>query len=119
MKKIVYGAVSFLPVLALAANTPGDTIGGFTTLAGTFKGFVNAVIPVLIALAVVYFFWGLITYIRASGDEKAREAGKGQMIWGVIAIAIMVSLFGLINWLQGAFNLDTTGVIKAPTIQGI
>ena len=115
MKKILYTAMSFAPVLALA-QTVGGTESALTGVITSVKNLINSIIPVLIGLAVVFFFWGLVTYIRASGDEKKREEGKSQMIWGIVAIAIMVSLFGLIAWLGNAVGVGQGGGYIAPKI---
>jgi hypothetical protein len=115
MKKILYGALSLTPMLAFAQSGE-TTVSTLQGLVISIKGFLNAIIPILIALAVIYFFWGLVTYIRASGDEKARAAGKSQMLWGIIAIAIMVSLFGLIAWLQNTLGITSGGTITPPQI---
>lgn len=115
MKKIIYTALSFAPALALAQDAAGS-VTKLSPLLVNIRALLNSVIPILIALAVVFFFWGLVTYIRASGDEKARAAGKSQMLWGIIAIAVMVSLFGLISWLQTTIGIDKGTVILPPTI---
>ena len=115
MKKIIYLIGLFGPVTALAQvqNVVPATI---TTFLGGIKGVVNLLIPILIAIAIIYFFWGLITFIRAAGDEKGREAGKSQMLWGIVAIAVMVTLFGLITWLQGATGITAGTYPTPPTI---
>ncbi|MEI6843603.1 MAG: hypothetical protein WCK48_03835 [bacterium] len=115
MKKIIYAALAFSPVLALAQDLKGS-IGKFTGIPETLKTLVNGLIPVFIALAVVYFFWGLIKFIQSAGDPKKTAEGKGIMIYGLIAIAIMVSLFGLITWLQNTTGVNSGGSITAPTI---
>ena len=114
MKKFVYGLLAFSPVLALAQTGTG-TVGLLTTLVGTLRTFVNALIPLVIAIAVLYFFWGLVTYLRAAGDPKMQDQGKSHMIWGIIAIAVMVSIFGLVNWLQNTLGV-TGGTITPPQI---
>ena len=115
MKKILYTAISFAPMLALGQTGTG-TVSGLGSLVTAIRALLNSLIPILIALAVIYFFWGLITFIRASGDEKKRAEGKGQMLWGIIAIAVMVSIFGIIAWLQSTLGVQTGSVILPPTI---
>ena len=106
MKKIIYAVLSFAPVLALAQPTTTG-LGGVQSLLTALGKIINNVIPVLFALAIVYFFWGLVKYIGSAGDAKAAAEGKSIMIWGVIAIAVMASLFGLIAWLQGTLGIGT------------
>ena len=111
MKKVVYVLLSFMPVLASAA-----LLGQSLTLVGEIKGVINAVIPLFFGIAIIYFFWGLVQYLRAAGDPKALETGKSHMIWGIIALFIMVSIYGLINWLVGAAGLDNQLPITFPTV---
>lgn len=71
-----------------------------------FGDLVNLATPIVVALALLYFFWGLATYIlNASNDEKKKE-GKNIMIWGILALFIMVSVWGIINVVRDTFNLD-------------
>jgi len=69
---------------------------------------VNNAIILIIALAVAYFLWGVAKYILHSDDAKAREEGKNMMIYGVIALFVMVSMWGLVNLLDTTFfGLDS------------
>jgi len=104
MKKIVYGLLAFSPMLAFAQN-----LGNLEGLVENIKNLLNNVLPVLFALAIIYFFWGLITFIRSAGDPEAAKKGKGIMIWGIVAIFVMAAIFGLITWLAGTVGIDTGG----------
>jgi membrane-anchored glycerophosphoryl diester phosphodiesterase (GDPDase) len=59
----------------------------------------NQVIPILITLGVVYFIWGVLSYAIAK-DEEAKTKGRGAMINGIIALAVIVSIWGLVNILK-------------------
>ncbi len=77
---------------------------------------VNALVPFMLTLAVLYFLWGLAKFVLAAGDEGSRDSGKSIMVWGVIAITVMVSLWGLVALLQGIFNIDKDAQFTAPKI---
>lgn len=62
----------------------------------------NSVIPLLFALAVAFFIWGIVQFIMGSGDETARTKGREHMIWGIIAIAVMLSVWGLVGIVTGS-----------------
>ncbi len=66
----------------------------------------NAVVPLLIAAAVVFFLWSVLKYINSGDNAEARAQAKALMIYGVIAIFVMVSLWGLVNVLADAFDLN-------------
>jgi hypothetical protein len=109
----------FLPALAFAqVNT---TYSGGTGLGGLlkwFSGILSLAVPIIIALAVVWFIWGVFMYAIA-GDEEAKGKAKGHIIWGIIGLAIMVSVWGLVGFLTSTFSLNNTAVSGPviPTIQ--
>lgn len=83
---------------------------------------INLATPIVVALALLYFFWGLATYILTAGGGEAEGKKKGRdiMIWGILALFIMVSIWGIINIVRQTFNLDQTNIINVPglTIPG-
>lgn len=113
MKKLVYASLAFSPVLALAAFDAG---GNLTSLVTWIANTVKSLVPIMFGLAIIYFFWGLVVFLRASGDPKAQEAGRNQMIWGVITIAVMASIYGLVFWLRDLFGVGAQDVINIPRV---
>jgi len=75
----------------------------------------NAVIPVLIALGVLYFVWGVIMYVVA-GDEEKKKEGRDKIVYGLIGLAVIIGLWGLVNLLRNTFGLSNTTNIELPTI---
>lgn len=67
---------------------------------------VDLAIPVAAGIALLVFFWGLSRFILASGDPKGNAAGKNLMIWGVVALFIMISFKGIIAIAQQQFGLS-------------
>ncbi len=58
---------------------------------------VNPILILLFAIALLVFIWGVFNYIvHADDPTKRSEGGKG-MIYGVIGMFIMFSVFGIIN----------------------
>lgn len=113
MKKIIIGAMLMAPVMAFAQSMSGP-LGN--TL-GTLASIVDFLIPLLLAVAVLVFFWGLVKYIASASDEAAKESGKTLMIWGMIALFVMVAFWGIIGFVQDSLGLS--GVVTsepAPSI---
>lgn len=59
----------------------------------------NPIIGLLIAIAVVFFLYGVLEFITGADNEEKRETGKRHMIWGIIGLFIMVAVFGIMNLL--------------------
>ncbi|HEY9586253.1 MAG TPA: hypothetical protein VJJ27_01245 [Candidatus Paceibacterota bacterium] len=54
----------------------------------------------LFAVALLVFLWGVSKTIRAQGDEEKIKEGRRVMFWGIIALFVMVSISGLVAFLQ-------------------
>lgn len=76
-------------------------------------------IATVVAAALLVFFWGLVKFVfQLGGDEKAVEDGKRIMKWGLIALFVMVSVWGIVKFAQKAFNIpgpNHTGITPTPT----
>lgn len=115
MKKILTLLASFAPALALA-NTAAP-------IARTVDGALDWVIyiagralPLLILAALVLFLFGIVKRFFWSKDAADKgEAGK-YILWGIVALFVMVSVWGLVNVLRSSFNLDNTNIPIAPAI---
>lgn len=103
--KIAAGAVWALPFLAFAQNA---NVSYIANLIAQAKGLLDQLVTFLIALAIVWFIYNVVRYTMSSDEEK-KGAAKQQMIWGVIAIAVIVSIWGLVSILQNMFGVTTQG----------
>lgn len=77
---------------------------------------INSIIPVLIALGVLYFIYGVITYVIAK-DEEAKGRGRDVMINGLIGLLVITTIWGLIFILKRTFRLNDTSAIQVPCIE--
>jgi hypothetical protein len=61
----------------------------------------SVLIPLAFALCLFYFFWGVSKYIRAgAGSEKAAEEGKNVMVWGIVGLFVVFSVWGIIRFIR-------------------
>lgn len=68
---------------------------------------VQSIIPLLLTLAVAGFIWGIIQYFLNPDNEEKRKKGKSFMIWGLIALFVMISIWGLVGVLTSTFGIKT------------
>ena len=79
----------------------------FSDLINLFLGLVGALIPVVAGMTLLVFFWGLAKFVaRVGGDEKAVSDGKNLMIWGVVGLFVMVSIWGILGFLSDQFGFS-------------
>ncbi len=100
MRKIIASSVLASVAVVLPAVASAQTLGLTLNLANNL---LTAVMGLFVTLAIVIFFWGLIKYLMNAGEEKA--AGLQLMFYGVIAIFVMVSIWGIIRVLQNTFQV--------------
>ena len=114
MKKFVITGLALAPTLVFA-----QSLSNIETLLGSIKRLVSAALPIVAGLALLGFFWGLVQFIFSAGDEGKKDAGKSHMIWGIVALFVMVSVWGLVNFIGGAFNIQQGGDLTVPKVQGL
>jgi hypothetical protein len=67
----------------------------------------KSVIPLIFALALASFVFGVVQFVINSSDEAKKEKGRQFMIWGIIALSVMVSVWGLVAVLGNTFGVNT------------
>ncbi|MBX4215492.1 hypothetical protein KW797_00930 [Candidatus Parcubacteria bacterium] len=65
----------------------------------------NPLIGLLFAVALAYFVWGIVQFIRNSDSDTSRAEGQQHMIWGIIGMFIMIAVFGIIQLIMGTFGI--------------
>ncbi|MDQ5969104.1 MAG: hypothetical protein QG579_261 [Patescibacteria group bacterium] len=67
--------------------------------------------PLLLTIAVIVFIIGVIKYIANGDDSGKREEGRNFILYGLVGLFVLVSVWGLVGVLQGTFGLESTPVI--------
>ncbi|HEY0010438.1 MAG TPA: pilin [Candidatus Paceibacterota bacterium] len=113
MKKIAYTALALaLPFMVSAQPRVGSVQDAGSFLISLIN---NVAVPVIFALALVVFIWGVFVYFVAGGhNDEQRDKGKKLMLYGILGIFIMVSVWGLVNILVNSVTLDNNGPEKLP-----
>lgn len=83
------------------------------------KTVVSAFATLFMALAMVAFFYGMVEFILASrdGESKGMQNGKQFMLWSVIGLFVMFSIYGLIKFGQGILGIQNSTSIVIPSFQ--
>ena len=99
IKKIIPFGLLAIPFSVGAVSNVNDVF----VLAESILG---KLAPMLIAVAVVVLLVAILGYIKAGSDEDKKKTYKDLMIYGIISLFVMVSIWGLVAILSGTFNLD-------------
>ena len=100
MKRLLTLFFVFTPMLALAAPQ------NFQELVNLFLDLINAIIPVIVGLSILVFFRGLALFIWSAGDSANHEKGKSIMIWGLVGLFVMFSVWSILRFAYGDFGFS-------------
>lgn len=85
----------------------GSCTGNIACAANTILYIINGIlVPVLFAVAFIVFLYGIArSYIFSRGDVEEVKKGHTLILWGLIAFAVMISVWGLVNVVANTFGL--------------
>lgn len=67
---------------------------------------INPLIGLLFAAALALFVWGAGQFILNSGDATKRDEGKKNLLYGIIGLFIMASVFGILQVVTNTFGIE-------------
>lgn len=105
------GGLFLLPFVAFAQN-----LSNVNRLVDAVGDIIETILPIMVTIALLVFFWGLIKYIMSAGDPEAAKTGKSIMIYGVIALFVMISVWGIVQFIGEALNIRQGGSVRPPQV---
>lgn len=79
--------------------------------------FLKAIIPVIIILGIVFFIWAVIQYLLNESNEKKRQEARAYILWAIIGLFVIVSIWGLVGILVNTFGFQNGNTILIPQVQ--
>lgn len=118
MKKLIALVLSFIPSLAFAQST----ITSVNDVVSTATRIGNIVVTLAISFAVIWIIVSVVRFFIAGGEED-KQKGKDAIIYGVIGLFLILSIWGLVYILTNTFktnnqipdNIDngTSGIVPS------
>lgn len=127
MKKFIVSSAAIVASMALSSMayaqvviTPGAPVSGGTTnlgvAANVFAYYISLGAQLILAAAVVWVAWSAFQFIMSAGDEEGRGKARDGIIYGIIGIAVIVSIWGLVNFIQGSAGVGQGSQMPAPGV---
>lgn len=88
-----------------------NTSDGLRGIINFFTSIGLSLIPFFATVAFFVFVWGVARYIKSAGNEKEVKDSKNLLIWGVVGLFVMMTIWGIIAFVRGEFGDSTTLVI--------
>ncbi len=67
---------------------------------------IDPLILVVFALGFLLFVYGLVEFLWKLSEGGDNKEGKQHMLWGIVGMLIMVSVYGILDLLDNTFGLD-------------
>jgi hypothetical protein len=101
---------SALPAVALAQSIPTT----FQGLAGFIIQWVNALIAMLVGVAIIYYLYGILNTMRQASEGRGAWQRLSKLVgWGLVAFLVMFGVWGIVrilgNTLFGTDNFSSLG----------
>jgi hypothetical protein len=117
MKSLLYTSASSaivfvaLSAVVFAQQQGQQALTAFSTIGKLISSFNANIVQTLgvlaISSAVVVFFFGIVQYIFGirNGDAAKAKAGNLFMVWGLVGLFVMFSVWGIIYFAQSIFGI--------------
>jgi hypothetical protein len=116
-KRILAVTLFVAPAFAFAQNNVQGPLGNtLSQVDAVLKFFLGIAMP----LAIAFFFWGLIKFIKAGDSSDLKKGGKTLMINSGIALFLMVGIWTILGYVQKSVGLQgQVDVSQPPTLNVI
>ncbi len=84
----------------------------------TVKDFFEQLIPFIVGLTLIFFMFGVFRLVR-KGSEDDRKQGKQIIAFGIVALFVMVSVWGLVNVISESVDMKKDDTSRAPQGPGV
>jgi hypothetical protein len=81
----------------------GGIISMLDSLGDILRSSINGII---ITAAIIIFVWSVASYIWKLRDGKADENDRKRMVWGIVLLTVLFSIYGLIRLSAEIFGLQ-------------
>lgn len=115
MKIITISVLSLFTGISIA-SAQGVNGTPILSLLGLAQTVISQSVPILIGLAMVTFFYGIVMFLwKGKEGGETLEKAKHFMIYSLVAIFVMVSIWGIIAVMQNIFGVNNVTKINYPS----
>ncbi|PIR82633.1 hypothetical protein COU20_01155 [Candidatus Kaiserbacteria bacterium CG10_big_fil_rev_8_21_14_0_10_59_10] len=97
----------------MAPGAGVDLLNRITTL------IIDPAIAVIFTAGLLLFLWGLIEFLWTLNQGGDRNKGVQHMLWGVVGMLIMVSVYGIVNLVVNTLGITVSGATDTSRIQNV
>jgi len=86
---------------------------GKEVMAKIVGSIIDPIVILIFSAGIFMFTWGLVQFLLNLDSPEDRKTGVQHMLWGIIGVFIMASVFGIIGIILETFGLgDPTNLSR-------
>lgn len=71
---------------------------------------VNPLIYLAFGVATAYVFYGFVKFLSKQPGDKERDEARKAIIWGILGMVIMFSVYGLIRLVADTYGIRSSDI---------
>lgn len=79
---------------------------GRAVMAQIVESIIDPLVLLIFSAGIFLFTWGLVVFLLNLDNPEARKKGVSHMVWGIIGVFIMATVFGIIGIILDTFGLE-------------
>ncbi|MAZ67201.1 hypothetical protein CL652_00295 [bacterium] len=76
-----------------------------TVMGAIVSSIIDPVVLLIFSAGVFLFTWGLVVFLLNLESSEKRQVGVKHMIWGILGVFVMATVFGIIDIITETFGL--------------
>lgn len=80
---------------------------------------IDPAVKVIFTLGFFMFLWGFVEFLWKLKGGQVSEDGKNHMVYGLVGMLIMVSVYGIISLIMNTFGIDPDAATDVSRIQNV
>lgn len=100
MKKLIALALAFAPLSVFAQQ-----ITDANSLTTKITNIGNTIVVLLISFSVIWIIVNVVRYLIAGGEDDRKKGGMA-ILWGVVGLFVILSIWGLVAILTNTFSTN-------------
>ena len=80
---------------------------------------IDPAVKVIFTLGLFMFLWGFVEFLWDLKDGKVNDEGKQHMVYGLVGMLIMVSVYGIISLIMNTLGIDFGTATDVSRIQQV
>jgi hypothetical protein len=104
------------PLVIPQQNGANASVGkSLQNLIVTSKGLLGGIYGMMFTIALLVFFYGIIKLLLSHGEAKDKQEAYKFLGFGIVALFVMVGVWGLVGFLSGNLGIGVGGDIPIPS----